>query len=155
PKVMDDMQKAGLEVAPWVHDMLKEGHSTFYKIEDGRRLYYDPAGKGYHAIPRAEGLIVMSDLPESCIIWKNKNAVIRDLGDGILSVSWSTKMNTIGAEVIQGLNKAIDIAESGYKGLVVYNDGQNFSAGANVGMIFMMAVEQEYDDLEMAIRTFQ
>ena len=155
PRVMDDMQKAGIEVAPWVHDMLKEGHSCFYKIEDGKRLFYDPKGKGYHEIPRPEGIITLSDLPESCVIWKNKNAVIRDLGDGILSVSWSTKMNTIGAEVIQGLNKAIDIAESGYKGLVVYNDGQNFSAGANVGMIFMMAVEQEYDDLEMAIRTFQ
>ncbi|MEZ4759426.1 MAG: enoyl-CoA hydratase/isomerase family protein [Flavobacteriales bacterium] len=64
-------------------------------------------------------------------------------------------MNTIGAEVIQGLNKAIDLAEQDYKGLVVYNDSANFSAGANVGMMFMMAVEQEYDDLEMAVRTFQ
>jgi 3-hydroxyacyl-CoA dehydrogenase len=72
------------------------------------------------------------------------------LGDGILAVSWTSKMNTIGAEVIQGLNKAIDLAEAGYKGLVVYNDGALFSAGANVGMIFMMAVEQEYDDLDMA-----
>jgi 3-hydroxyacyl-CoA dehydrogenase len=98
---------------------------------------------------------VLSDLPESSMVWKNKDATVRDLGDGILCVSWSSKMNTFGAEVIQGLNKAIDLAEQGYKGLVVYNDGALFSAGANVGMIFMMAVEQEYEDLDMAIRTFQ
>ncbi len=154
-KAMDAMQKAGITVAPWIHEMLKAGHSTFYKVEDGQRLYYDPAGKGYKPVPRAEGVIVLADLPESSIVWKNSQAVVRDLGDGILCVSWTSKMNTIGAEVIQGLNKAIDLAEEGYKGLVVYNDGANFSAGANVGMIFMMAVEQEYDDLDMAIRTFQ
>jgi 3-hydroxyacyl-CoA dehydrogenase len=102
-----------------------------------------------------KALIVLSDLPESSIVWKNSLARVRDIGDGILAVSWTSKMNTIGAEVIQGLNKAIDLAEAGYKGLVVYNDGALFSAGANVGMIFMMAVEQEYDDLDMAIRTFQ
>lgn len=154
-RVMDDMKQAGVKVADWVHDMLKEGHSTFYKIEDGERLYYDPAGKGYKAVPRGEGLIVLADLPDSCIVWKNPNAVVRDLGDGILCLSWSTKMNTIGAEVIQGLNKAMDLAEESGKGLVIYNDAAVFSAGANVGMIFMMAAQQEYEDLEMAVRTFQ
>ena len=145
----------GEKVAVWVHEMLAAGHTTFYKTEGGNRLYYDPASKGYKPVPRAEGTIVLADLPESAVVWKNKDVTVRDLGDGILCVSWSSKMNTFGAEVIQGLNKAIDLAEQGYKGLVVYNDGALFSAGANVGMIFMMAVEQEYDDLDMAIRTFQ
>ena len=144
-----------VKVAGWVEEMLAAGHTSFYKTEGGKRMYYDAASKSYKAIPRAEGMIVLSDLPESSVVWKNSAATVRHLGDGILSVSWTSKMNTIGAEVIQGLNKAIDLAEQGYKGLVVYNDGANFSAGANVGMIFMMAVEQEYDDLEMAVRTFQ
>jgi len=154
-KVMEDMKAKEVKVAGWVSDMLAAGHESFYKVEKGRRLFYDVASKSYKPVPRAEGTIVLSDLPESSIVWKNSTATVRHLGDGILSVSWSSKMNTIGAEVIQGLNKAIDLAEQGYKGLVVYNDGANFSAGANVGMIFMMAVEQEYDDLEMAVRTFQ
>ncbi|MBK6884598.1 MAG: enoyl-CoA hydratase/isomerase family protein [Flavobacteriales bacterium] len=154
-KAMDAMKAAGIAVSPWVADMLAAGHTSFYKTEGGKRMYYDAASKSYKAIPRAEGMIVLADLPESSIVWKNKNATVRDLGDGILAVSWSSKMNTFGAEVIQGLNKAIDLAEAGYKGLVVYNDGALFSAGANVGMIFMMAVEQEYDDLDMAIRQFQ
>ncbi|QQR87012.1 MAG: enoyl-CoA hydratase/isomerase family protein [Flavobacteriales bacterium] len=144
-----------LTIAPWVDEMLAAGHTSFYKVEQGQRLYYDVASKSYKPVPRAEGLIVLNELPESSIVWKNSAATVRHLSDGILSVSWTSKMNTIGAEVIQGLNKAIDLAEQGYKGLVVYNDGANFSAGANVGMIFMMAVEQEYDDLEMAVRTFQ
>jgi len=154
-KAMDAMKAAGIAVSPWVAELLAAGHTSFYKTEGGKRMYYDAASKSYKAIPRAEGVLVLSDLPESSIVWQNKNCWVRDIGDGILCVSWSTKMNTIGAEVIQGLNKAIDLAEGGYKGLVVYNDGANFSAGANVGMIFMMAVEQEYDDLDMAIRTFQ
>ena len=149
------MQVKEVKVAAWVAEMLAAGNESFYKTEGGKRLYYDPASKSYQPVPRAEGLIVLADLPESSIVWKNANATVRDLGDGILCVSWTSKMNTIGAEVIQGLNKAIDIAEADYKGLVVYNDGALFSAGANVGMIFMMAVEQEYEDLDMAIRTFQ
>lgn len=152
---LDAMNAAGVKVSPWINEMVAAGHTSFYKTEGGKRMYYDAASKSYKAIPRAEGILVLSDLPESSVVWKNSAATVRHLGDGILCVSWSTKMNTIGAEVIQGLNKAIDLAEQGYKGLVVYNDGANFSAGANVGMIFMMAVEQEYDDLEMAVRTFQ
>ncbi|MCC6575956.1 MAG: enoyl-CoA hydratase/isomerase family protein, partial [Flavobacteriales bacterium] len=155
-KVKEEIGKLKAEtIAPWVEEMLAAGHTSFYKTEGGKRLYYDIASKSYKPVPRAEGTIVLSELPESSIIWQNKSCWVRDLGDGILCVSWSTKMNTFGAEVIQGLNKAIDLAEQGYKGLVVYNDGALFSAGANVGMIFMMAVEQEYDDLDMAVRTFQ
>jgi 3-hydroxyacyl-CoA dehydrogenase len=141
--------------APWVNEMLAAGHTSFYKTEGGKRLYYDIPSKSYKPVPRAEGTIVLSELPESSIVWKNSLARVYDIGDGILAVSWGGKMNVIGAEVIEGFNKAIDLAEAGYKGLVVYNDGALFTAGANVGMIFMMAVEQEYDDLDMAIRTFQ
>ena len=155
-KVKEEIGKLKAEtLAPWVDDMLGAGHTSFYKTEGGQRLYYDIPSKRYKPVPRAEGTIVLSELPERSIVWQNKAVKVHDLGDGILQVGWSTKMNTIGAEVIQGLNKAIDLAEQDYKGLVVYNDGANFSAGANVGMIFMMAVEQEYDDLEMAVRTFQ
>ncbi|MBK6408505.1 MAG: 3-hydroxyacyl-CoA dehydrogenase/enoyl-CoA hydratase family protein [Flavobacteriales bacterium] len=159
-EVMEEMalrqaQGTKLEVAQWVKDFVAAGNTHFYKREGGKRLFYDIPSKSYKPVPGQEGLIVLADMPESSIVWKNKDTTVRDLGDGILAVSWSSKMNTFGAEVIQGLNKAIDLAEQGYKGLVVYNDGALFSAGANVGMIFMMAVEQEYEDLDMAIRTFQ
>lgn len=154
-KVKEEMEVKGVMVAAWVGEMITAGHTSFYKVEGGKRLYYDIPSKSYKPVSRAEGTIVLNELPESSIVWKNSLARVYDLGDGILAVSWGGKMNVIGAEVIQALNKAIDLAEQGYKGLVVYNDGALFTAGANVGMIFMMAVEQEYDDLDMAIRTFQ
>lgn len=145
----------GVDVAPWVKEMIAAGHTAFYKNDQGKPLYYDMATKSYLPVPRAQGLITLDDLPESSIVWKNKAVTVHDLGDGILQVGWSTKMNTFGADVLQGLNKAVDIAEEGYKGLVVYNEGPLFSAGADVGMIFMMAVEQEYDELNMAVNMFQ
>ena len=90
-------------------------------------------------------------------VWSNSGTTIQDLGDGILNIAFHTKMNTIGAEVIEGLNKVIDLAESDpqWRGVVISNEGGNFSAGANVGMIFMLAVEQEWDELDYAIRLFQ
>jgi len=77
------------------------------------------------------------------------------LGDDVLGLEWYTKMGSIGGEVLEGIQKSIGLAEEKYKGLVIANEGNNFSAGANVGMIFMLAIEQEYDELDMAIRMFQ
>jgi 3-hydroxyacyl-CoA dehydrogenase len=77
------------------------------------------------------------------------------MGDDVYGLEWKTKMNSIGSEVLEGVNKAISLAEDKAKGLVIANDGANFSAGANVGMIFMFAIEQEYDELDLAIRMFQ
>jgi 3-hydroxyacyl-CoA dehydrogenase len=70
-------------------------------------------------------------------------------------VEFHTKMNTIGGEVLEGLNRGIDLAEKDFRGLVIGNDGQNFSAGANLGLVFMLAVEQEYDEIDLAVRAFQ
>jgi len=143
------------EVAQWVHDMLAAGFDSFYKVENGVRHFYDIASKSYKPIPGTEDLIVLDHIRDTNTIWKNSGVSIIDLGDGIIACEFHTKMNTIGGDVIQGLNKAIDLAEKEYRGLVIGNDGKTFSAGANIGMIFMMAVEQDYDELNMAIRMFQ
>lgn len=152
---IEKMEKAGLKAAKWVNEMLEKGIDRFYTIEDGQKKYYDIKSGAYQAIPGTEELVMLDNLRKDHTIWSNKGATIVDLGDGILNLEFHTKMNTIGAEVIQGINKAIDLAEKEYDGLVIYNNGQNFSAGANVGMIFMMAVEQEYDELAFAIKQFQ
>ncbi len=152
---LEAMTAANSNAAPWIKEMLDSGCSTFYQLENGVRKYYDVQSKSYKVIPGQEDLIVLSNIPDSKIVWKNSGTTIKDIGDGILNIEFHTKMNTIGAEVIQGLNKALDLAESEYKGLVVSNEGQNFSAGANVGMIFMMAVEQEWDELNFGVKAFQ
>ena len=90
------------------------------------------------------------------MVWKNDGATLFDIGDGVLNLEFHSKMNTMGGEVVAGINKAIDVAENeGWNGLVIANEGANFSAGANLGMVFMFAVEQEYDELNMMITQFQ
>ncbi len=153
--VLAKMKESGKAVAPWVEEMIAAGNNSFYKIENGSRLYYDIPTKTYKAIPGAENLVVLDNLRAEHTVWKNNDATIIDLGDGILNLEFHSKMNTIGAGTINAINKAIDLAEKEYEGLVLYNTGGNFSAGANVGMIFMMAVEQEYDELNFAIKQFQ
>jgi 3-hydroxyacyl-CoA dehydrogenase len=148
------MKAAGYSVASWVEDMLAAGNTSFYKTENNAKLYYDVASKKYLPVPSSGNFIILENYKNK-IVWSNGNAWLYDIGDGVAALQWQTKMNTIGSEVIQAINKSIDIAEEKFKGLVIANSGANFSAGANVGMIFMFAIEQEYDELDMAIRMFQ
>jgi 3-hydroxyacyl-CoA dehydrogenase len=154
-EAIEGMEQYGNKAAAWVHEMLNAGNTSFYKVENGVKKYYDIPSKSYKALPGTDEFIILDNLRENKTLWKNSGVSIIDLGDGILNVEFHTKMNTIGGDVISGINKAIDMAEKDYRGLVIGNDGANFSAGANVGMIFMMAVEQEWDELNMAIRMFQ
>lgn len=153
-KTVEAMKAAGVAVAPWVTEMLASGAASFYKVEQGKRMYYDIASKSYKVIPGGESFLILKNHSDN-LVWKNSACRMYDIGDGVAGLEWSTKMNSIGSEVLEGLNKAINIAEEKFNGLVIANDGANFSAGANVGMIFMFAVEQEYDELDMAIRMFQ
>lgn len=148
------MKDAGYKVASWVDEMLAAGNTSFYKTENNKRLYYDVTSKTYKPVPSAGNFIILENYRNN-IVWKNSNAWLYDIGDGVVALQWQTKMNTIGSEVLQAVNKSIEIAEDKFKGLVISNSGANFSAGANVGMIFMYAAEQEYDELDMAIRMFQ
>jgi 3-hydroxyacyl-CoA dehydrogenase len=154
-EAIEGMEQYGNKAAAWVHEMLDAGNTSFYKVENGVKKYYDIPSKSYKVLPGTDEFIILDNLRENKTLWKNSGVSIIDLGDGILNVEFHTKMNTIGGDVISGINKAIDMAEKDYRGLVIGNDGANFSAGANVGMIFMMAVEQEWDELNMAIRMFQ
>jgi 3-hydroxyacyl-CoA dehydrogenase len=153
-KTTEAMKQAGYKIAPWVEEMLAAGNKSFYKVEGGKKYSYDPASKTYKPLPGGEAFIVMSNFQDK-IIWKNGSCRLYDLGDDVVGLQWFTKMNSIGGDVLSGIESAIDKAEKNYKGLVIANEGANFSAGANVGMIFMLAIDQEYDELDMAIRLFQ
>jgi len=154
-KGIELMKAEGLEPAAWVNEMLKKGNKNFYTVKNGNTYYYDIPKKEQVKVPGQDAFIILDNIRESKQVFKNSGVVIEDLGDGILNVEFRSKMNTIGGDVLDGLNKALDLAEKDYRGLVVANNGTNFSVGANIGMIFMMAVEQEYDELNMAIKYFQ
>lgn len=153
-KTVEAMKAAAYSVAPWIDDMLAAGIKSFYKVENGKRLYYDVSTKTYKAIPGGDAFIVMRNFANETV-WKNSACRTYHLGDDVLGLEWYTKMGSIGGEVLEGIQKSISLAEEKYKGLVIANDGPNFSAGANVGMIFMLAIEQDYDEIDMAIRMFQ
>ncbi len=154
-KSVAKMEEMGYKPKQWVYDMLEAGHESFYKVEGGRKLYYDIQSKSYKGVPGTEEFILLDTLRKSNKVWGNSDATIIDLGDGILNLEFHSKMNTMGAGVVDGINKAISLAEEKYRGLVIANEGANFSAGANLGMVFMYAIEQEYDEIDFMIRQFQ
>ena len=151
-----EMMKAeGKAPAAWVTEMLANGQTSFYSVKEGASYYYDIPAKTQVKKPGQESFIILDNIRKSNEVWKNAGVVIEDIGDGILNLEFQSKMNTIGADVLTGINKAIDLAEKDFQGLVVGNQAANFSVGANIGMIFMMAVEQEYEELNYAIKYFQ
>jgi 3-hydroxyacyl-CoA dehydrogenase len=154
-KAVEMMEKEGRKPAQWVYDMLESGIESFYKAENGKLNYYDIPSKKMTVVPGLEDYIILDHIRENSVIWENSGTAIHDLGDGILNLEFRSKMNSIGGEVLQGINKAIEMAEKDYRGLVIGNQGDHFSVGANLAMIFMMAIEQEYDELNMAIKLFQ
>lgn len=153
-KTVEAMKAAGYTVASWVDEMIAAGNKTFYKVENGRKLSYDPASKTYKIIPGSDSFIILNNYADKTV-WKNSSCKLYDTGDDVLALQWNTKMGTIGGDVLSGIHTSIEKAEKDFKGLVIANDGANFSAGANIGMIFMLSVEQEYEELDMAIRMFQ
>ena len=155
PETVKAMEAAGKKPAQWIHDMLDAGITSFYTVKEGKKQFYDIPSKSYKEIPGQEALISLEVLRTSNVLWKNTDTSIFDLGDGVLNIEFHTKMNTIGQGVLEGLNKALDMAEADYKALVISNEGEHFSAGANVGMIYMLAIEQEFEELDMAVQWFQ
>ena len=154
-KGIELMKAEGLEVATWVTDMIAAGSETFYSVKNGATYVYSASAKAHVKKPGQDSFIILDNIRKQTEVFSNTGVSVQDLGDGILNVEFRSKMNSIGGDVLAGVNKAIDLAEKDFDGLVVGNQGTNFSVGANIGMIFMFAVEQEYDELNAAVKYFQ
>lgn len=155
-ETVQKMEAADQKPAQWVYDMLEGGNDSFYKIENGKKHYYDIPSKSYKEVPGAEEFIILDTLKSAGkVIWSNSGASVYDLGDDVIGLEFHTKMNSMGAEVIEGINTAIGMAEKSYKGLVIGNEGPNFTAGANLAMLFMFAGDQDYDEINLMIAQFQ
>ncbi|RRA98587.1 3-hydroxyacyl-CoA dehydrogenase/enoyl-CoA hydratase family protein [Larkinella rosea] len=154
-KGIELIESQGPKPAQWVYDMLEAGFESFYKVEGGIRKYYDIPTKSYKAIPGTEQFILLESLSNN-IVWKNAGSALYDLGDGILNLEFRSKMNTMGAEVIEGIQKAISLAEKDFRGLVIGNESSEaYTAGANLATLFMFAIEQEFDEINLMIAQFQ
>ena len=154
-KGVEIMESLGYKPVDWISDMISNNINNFYRVENDIINYYDINTKSFLAKPGQDSLIILKNLNKSSIIWENSDSVISDIGDGIINLEFRTKMNTLGQGVLMGINKAVDLAEKDFKGIVIGNEGSHFSAGANLGAIFMAAAEQEYDEINLAIKFFQ
>ena len=154
-KGVEIMESLGNKPARWISEMIKNNIDNFYKVENRKIYYYDLNTKSFIIKPGQDSLIILNNLNKSSVIWENSDSVIKDIGDEIINLEFRTKMNTLGQGVLMGINKAVDLAEKNYKGIVIGNEGSHFSAGANLGAIFMASAEQEYDEINIAIKFFQ
>ncbi len=157
--VRDSLKKmaaAGQRPADWVFEMLDAGNESFYRVENGQKQYYDIASKSYQNIPGQEEFILLDTLKAGKKkIWGNAGTTLYDMGDDVICLEFHTKMNSLGSEVVEGINTAISMAEKDFKGLVIGNEGANFSAGANLSMLFMFAGDQDFDEINLMIAQFQ
>ena len=154
-KNVKPMEEANLPSAGWVKEMLAKGFNSFYKVEDGKKKFFDFTSASYKEIPGKDDFIILDNYRANKPVWQNSGATLHDIGDGVMNLEFQTKMNSIGTEILEAVNKSIEIAEKDFAGLVIGNNGQNFSAGANLAMMLMLAIEQEYDEIDLAVRTFQ
>lgn len=142
-------------IAPWVIEMKELGFKSFYTRE-GQVKIYNPASKSMEIIPGRDELVNLFALSQNKPVLQNPDAVIHDIGDGVLCLEFKSKANTIGEGVTRAINEGIQLAEEGtWKGLVIGNHGKNFSVGANLMIIAMSAYQQEWDELNFAVQSFQ
>jgi 3-hydroxyacyl-CoA dehydrogenase len=152
----EEMIAMGFKPAAWVKTLIDSGNNHFYTLVNGQRQFYNISKQDFDFVPGTSNNIKLDHIRKEKTVWKNSGCQLIDLGDGIINVEFNTKMNAIGAEIIQGIHKAIDLAEAGeFRGVVLGNDAANFSAGANLAMVYMLALEQEFDELNMVIKMFQ
>jgi len=150
------MEADGMVVPDIVKRVITEGDGTFYKKEGTQRYYFDFNTGKYVPIDMPESVILLDDnKEEGKVVKENFGASLVDIGDGIACLEFHTKMNAIDDDVVQMMSDSVDEVEENFDGLVVANHGENFSVGANLGMVVMAAQMENWDMLEQVVRNFQ
>jgi 3-hydroxyacyl-CoA dehydrogenase len=153
---VERMTKEGQPVPENVQRMLDSGAETFYKSEDGQKFFFDLVASEYKPMPERPGVIILKSVKDRTgVIKSNPGASLIDIGDGVACLEFHSKMNSIGGDTVQMMNFALDEVERNFQGLVIGNQGGNFSAGANIMLLLMAAQEEEWDDINMMVRALQ
>jgi 3-hydroxyacyl-CoA dehydrogenase len=153
---VERMRREGQAIPANVEKMLASGATSFYKREKGETSFYDLVAGGYKPVPKRPGVTILKDVKDRIgTIKTNPGASLIDLGDGVACLEFHSKMNSLGGDTVQMMNFAIDEVERNFKGLVVGNQGGNFSAGANIMIVLLAAQEEEWEDIDMAVRALQ
>jgi 3-hydroxyacyl-CoA dehydrogenase len=152
-ETVEQMKAAGFAPAQWVEDMLKAGVESFYQYSGSQKIgVYDVLKRAYVPIVRPQGLVVLKDQK---VISQNAGATLYDMGDGVAGVEFHTKMNALDDDIFNIVSEALDSAEKDFDGLVIGNEADNFSAGANLFMVVVASQQGMWDTLDEAIRKLQ
>jgi 3-hydroxyacyl-CoA dehydrogenase len=155
-KSTSKMREAGFEIPDWVQEMLESGKESFYQRDAGTLYFYDLTSREYREVPVKPGIILLPSLKDrQKKVDGNKGASLIDIGDGVACLEFHTKMNAMGDDIISMVIKSADIVASDFEGLVIANHADNFSAGANLPLVLFTAQEEEWDELDWMIKTFQ
>jgi 3-hydroxyacyl-CoA dehydrogenase len=155
-KSVAKLKEEGKAVPANVHAMLDAGVKSFYAKKDGKQFYYDFASEEYRPLADLPGTIILKSLKDQTdVIKKNSGASLIDLGDGVACLEFHSKMNSIGGDTLEMLKVALNEVEKNFVGLVVGNQGQNFSVGANLMLMLMEAQDENWEELDMIGRFFQ
>jgi 3-hydroxyacyl-CoA dehydrogenase len=152
-ETVEVMKAEGYDPADWVEAMLKSGKDEFYQYENGTKIgVYDVAKMDYVHIERTPGLVLLSEQKE---IAKNAGATLYDMGDGVACVEFHTKMNALDEDIFEIVTEGLDRAETEFDGLVIGNEADNFSAGANLFMVVVASQQKMWDQLDASIAKLQ
>ena len=155
-KGIELVQAVGETVPQWILDLKATGESTFYKYEKGQKKYFNIESKKFEAVPGSEAFIILDSYRENAPVIKNSECTVHDIGDGVLCLEFTSKSNAIGEGIGKAMDEVIRIAEEGnWKGIVIGNNGKQFSVGANLMNVGMLAMQKQFDPLNQMINDFQ
>ena len=155
-KGIELVQAVGETVPQWILDLKATGESTFYKYEKGQKKYFNIESKKFEAVPGSETFIILDSYRENAPVIKNSECTVHDIGDGVLCLEFTSKSNAIGEGIGKAMDEVIRIAEEGnWKGIVIGNNGKQFSVGANLMNVGMLAMQKQFDPLNQMINDFQ
>jgi len=155
-KGIEIAEACGEIIPDWVRKMKENSVESFYKIENGQRKYYDIESATYKVVPGSEKLIVLDTIQDKTPVLKNSECTVHDIGDGVMCLEFTSKSNAIGEGIGQGIVEAIQKAEEdGWKGIVIGNNAKNFTVGANLMNIGMVAMQKDFEKLNALVDGFQ
>ena len=150
------VEALGESLPKWVHDLKASGVKSFYKYENGKKQYFNIQTKKFEVLPGKEAFIILDSYRAQKSIIKNSECTVHDIGDGVLCLEFTSKSNSIGEGIGRGIDEAIRLAEEGdWKGIVIGNNAKQFSVGANLMNVGMMAMQKQFDPLDKMVNDFQ
>ena len=150
------VEALGESLPKWVHDLKATGVESFYKYENGKKQYFNIQTKKFEVIPGKEAFIILDSYRAQTPVIKNSECTVHDIGDGVLCLEFTSKSNSIGEGIGRGIDEAIRLAEEGdWKGIVIGNNAKQFSVGANLMNVGMMAMQKQFDPLDKMVNDFQ